>query len=295
MSTKDLNWDYLLVNSKPNEVKSSRDYYEEFLKRKELISKIKQTDLKKMGLSGKDDSLLHFLLSANLNHGNAKLFRRASTANDIFLAIWISIVITRAKLAYTKEEIGVFGGIDKNYMKYVAKLSPDESIIPKLPEILKEVGIILIYEESIPGMKLDGVVQRLENGTPVIGMSLRYNRLDYFWFTLMHELAHIVKHYDILDTPIIDELEGEEGREIENDDQIELEANRLAKSSFVERAEWRNAPPKYSTLNRVLLDYSKQIGIHPAIIAGFLRHEQNDYTRYSKIIHGTDIRKLIFE
>ena len=37
---------------------------------------------------------------------------------------------------------------------------------------------------------------RRYNGAPVAALTLRYDRLDNFWFTLLHELAHIALHMD---------------------------------------------------------------------------------------------------
>ena len=295
MNQNELNWDILFVNSSIKEEKSSREYYEEYLDRKELINKISLSDLRKIGLLTKDNGLdiLEFLLAFNQN--NSLLYRKAETANEALSAIWVAKVTTRAKVIILNEKVINFSGIDKSILKEIAKLSQDLNSIPKLPSILRELGIVLIYEKYFPTMKLDGVVQKLDNGTPVIGMSLRYSRVDYFWFTLMHELAHIVLHYDKLDTPIVEELETDDGLEKLSDNKIEKQANRLAKESFVERSRWRSAPPKYSNTDKVLREFAKSVNIHPAIIAGLIRHEQNNYTKYSRIINADNVRELIFK
>jgi len=70
----------------------------------------------------------------------------------------------------------------------------------------------------------------LNGKTPVIGLTLRHDRIDNFWFTLLHELAHLVEHYQVLsstDHVFFDELD------IETDDEIEAQADRLAKNSLV--------------------------------------------------------------
>ncbi|MBX2859131.1 MAG: ImmA/IrrE family metallo-endopeptidase, partial [Cellvibrionaceae bacterium] len=153
---------------------------------------------------------------------------------------------------------------------------------------LGELGIVLVYERSIPSMKLDGVVFRACSGNPVIGMSLRYSRLDYFWFTLLHELSHINLHIDLLDTPILDDFD------LESDDDIEIAANRLAKNSFVDRSVWRNCEPKYNKGFHAIDRFSNQVGIHRSIVAGMLRKEFGNYAAYSKIVNEYDVREMIF-
>jgi hypothetical protein len=34
---------------------------------------------------------------------------------------------------------------------------------------------------------LDGAACRTRNGAPVVALTLRYDRADYFWFALLHE------------------------------------------------------------------------------------------------------------
>src|SRR4030042_1351312 len=56
---------------------------------------------------------------------------------------------------------------------------------------LEKMGIILAVEPHLPRTHLDGAAMLRSDGTPVVALTLRYDRLDNFWFTLSHELAHI--------------------------------------------------------------------------------------------------------
>ena len=137
-------------------------------------------------------------------------------------------------------------------------------------------------------MKLDGTVFKLESGNPVVGMSFRFSRLDNFWFTLMHELAHIHLHMDLLSEPIVEDLEVDVGSE------IEVAANRLAKNSFVDRVTWRNCEPKYDKAIKAIEKLSEEVGIHKSIIAGMLRKETGDFAAYSGIVNEINARDLVF-
>lgn len=75
---------------------------------------------------------------------------------------------------------------------------------------------------------VDGVVIKTDNG-PVIGMSLRYDRVDNFWFTLIHELSHIAKHYKEQNSIIVDDLDSNIHQ---NCEKIENEANELTKKNL---------------------------------------------------------------
>ena len=138
-------------------------------------------------------------------------------------------------------------------------------------------------------MKTDGAVFHLSTGHPVVAMSLRYPRLDYFWFTLLHELAHLVLHNDKLKEPVFFDVEAEES------ELTEKAANRLAKDSLVDRNSWRNCTPKYDPSDRAVRAYAAEQGVHPSIIAGLLTRESGNYARYGKIINEHNVRTIIFK
>ena len=52
-------------------------------------------------------------------------------------------------------------------------------------------GIPLVIERHLPRTYLDGAALRLGDGRPVVALTLRYDRIDSFWFCLLHELAHV--------------------------------------------------------------------------------------------------------
>ncbi len=168
-------------------------------------------------------------------------------------------------------------------------MSVDPQVVRQLPSILAEFGIILVYVYALPGMSADGAVFHLSTGHPVIAMSLRFPRLDYFWFTLLHELAHLVLHNDQLKEPVFFNVEAEEK------DRAEKAANRLAKDSIVDRESWRNCEPKYDPTDRAVHAYAAEQGVHPSLIAGLLRKESGNYKRYSSIINEHDVRAIIFQ
>jgi HTH-type transcriptional regulator/antitoxin HigA len=60
---------------------------------------------------------------------------------------------------------------------------------------LNEAGVRFVIVEGLPGGRIDGVCTWLDEHSPVIGMSLRFDRIDNFWFVLRHECAHVLhKH-----------------------------------------------------------------------------------------------------
>lgn len=286
--TLDLNlWENFNVN---NSISDTKFYYNNYLTFSEIVKKLPTSELIKQGwLTDKNDLTSLVPLFQNITDKNFQvLFRKSNTSNEALYALWLSRVSNIAKERIIKRSISKFKGLTKENLKDIAKLSPDESLVLELPSILAKYGIVLVFEEGIKSMKLDGAVFKLFTGHPVIGLSFRYSRIDNFWFTLMHELSHIVLHYEQLDIPIFDDLDEESA------DFIEKQANRLAKNSFVEKAIWRSCKANYQIGDDVVYDFADKVNIHPAIIAGLLQHEKKSYQIYSKIVNKTNIRDKVF-
>jgi len=281
--------DFEVVNTKSG-VSDARSFYESYLTFTKLFDELPKQELVRRGwMSSKDDlSSMVPLLQDIHSHREDALFRKSDTPNVALCAAWKSRVSTIAKIEVANLDIGEFRGVDTSYLKDLAKLSVDVSSIVSLPAILAKKGIVLVYEKTLPRMKLDGVVFTLDSGHPVVGISFRFPRLDNFWFTLMHELAHINLHIDILDAPIFDDLE------IDNKEVAEERANRLAKHSFVEKHLWRNCAGKYDRSDETVIEFSKKIGIHPAIVAGMLQKELGMFDRFRKIVDEVDVRRELF-
>src|SRR6202012_169460 len=82
--------------------------------------------------------------------------------------------------------------------------SPEKA--SQLPKILAELGVRLVVIEPLPRSLIDGAAFWMDEQSPVIAISLRYDRIDWFWFTLAHECAHILNgHEESLDNDLVGE------------------------------------------------------------------------------------------
>ena len=212
------------------------------------------------------------------------LFRKKLTADEVLPSLWVSLVKEKAMRVAFEHHFSKFAGLDFDAVRNIAKRSVNPSFISELPGFLaREYGVILVVEKYIPTSKVDGCSFKLVDGTPVVGISIRFNRYDNFWFTLIHELAHVVLHYDQLDKPIVDNLDSP------SDEEVELEANRLAKDSLVPRSIFRKALIEFES-NKSLKRLSEQAETHPSILAGLLRHAKSDWRKYSREVNFMDVR-----
>jgi len=279
------------VHSTAKSAPSGRDLFKTYQSFMAYVDTLPKADLVKHGwMKSKNDigalSSLFFQLHGDKNQF---LYRKSKEAKTPLLAVWLSRARVEAELAYHKRKVARFDGLAKEDLRSIAQLSVDVSVVLELSTLLARKGVVLVFLAALPGMKTDGVVFKLTSGNPAIALSLRFSRLDYFWFTLLHELAHVVRHAALLDEPICDELDSD------GTDEIEVEANRLAKASIVDRSVWRDCEPKYNQNKEAVVSFARKIHVHPSLVAGLLRKEANDFTRYSELVNEVDVRALIFQ
>jgi HTH-type transcriptional regulator/antitoxin HigA len=290
MNTQDESWTDFTHTTRTSKVSAHElfEHYREFqgfiagLSRKELVARrwLETTD---------DDSPLASVFFDLPLSKQPTLFRKSAKADQNLLAIWQARAQAQAEYLCLAEDRPAFTGLTNEHLQKLSQMSVDPRVVRDLPRILADFGIILVYIYALPGMRADGAVFHLRTGDPVIAMSLRFPRLDYFWFTLLHELAHLVLHNDQLKEPVFFDVEAEEM------DRGEKAANRLAKDSIVDRESWRNCAPKYDPSDQAVYDYAAEQSVHPGLIAGLLRKESGNYKRYSSIINEHDVRAIIFE
>jgi len=146
---------------------------------------------------------------------------------------------------------------------------PGES--SRVAEVLSKVGIRFVVVEPIAAAKIDGCAFWLDPDSPVIGLSLRFDRIDFFWFTLMHEWAHI-KHGDCLSVDT--DLHPEVRLPTLLKDEIERRADAEAANAMIPSSEIesfvRRVGPLYS--KQRIVQFAHTMKIHPGIIVGQLQH-----------------------
>lgn len=158
-------------------------------------------------------------------------------------------------------------------------------------EYLQKQGVHLIVVSHLPKTYLDGAAMLMPDGTPVIGLTLRYDRIDNFWFCLLHELAHVAKHLTASDRIIIDDLDLS-GNDVIGEDKAESEADEMANNGLIPKKVWRKNPIEGNVTAARVNILAEQLKIHPAIIAGRIRRERNNYKLLARHVGSKQVRKL---
>lgn len=179
--------------------------------------------------------------------------------------------------------------VNEQLMSEIARLSPLENGPVVAREMLSKLGIALVFEPQMPGTRLDGAAIRGADGSIVLAMTLRYDRLDNFWFTLEHELAHVVLHLKNDDgKAFLDDLEAKDGGEEEQ------EANQLALDAMIPVKEWQKFKRSSDLSSAKITAFANAHRLHPSIPAGRVRKEFDDYRRLKDLVGSGKVRSLFY-
>lgn len=206
-------------------------------------------------------------------------------SGDWLLLTWKAQVTRRAQFQIQRVK-PKYKALDVSWVMELARLSSHEDG-PKLAQkLLADHGIVLVIERQITGMNVDGAAFLVDE-TPVIGMTLRHDRIDNFWFTLMHELGHVILHYRTgLSSGFFDSTEDFAV------DEFEQQADEFASNILIPEELWVRSPARIAKSPEPIEKLAAQLGIAPAIVFGRVRMERKNYTIFSSKLGAGKVRKL---
>ena len=156
-------------------------------------------------------------------------------------------------------------------------LSAHPEEVRKVPRVLAAAGVRFVVVQHLPRTKIDGAVVWLSDRAPAILMSLRYDRIDNFWHTLMHELSHI---------------RNRDGDRIDSDiakakhDEIEKRADQEAAATLISPQKLEGfivrVGPRFS--NQRIVQFARRMGVHPGVVAGQMQHRLGRYNAYRQML-----------
>ena len=212
--------------------------------------------------------------------------RSARSMDEYALAAWSTRILVQARENPPSVPFEP-GTVDVDFMREVARLSWSESGPLLAQEYLSAHGMPLIIEPHLPRTYLDGAAILVDADRPVIGLTIRHDRIDNFWYSLMHELAHIARHLDAGVLRFFDDLDVEgQGNSREE------EADELAGEALIPNDIWQKSPAKSYRSPEAAEHLAKKLGIHRAIVAGRMRHDSNNYRILNRLVGHRQVRQL---
>ena len=182
-----------------------------------------------------------------------------------------------------------FDPLDIGWLPKFSRLSVYDDGPRRAVEMLEAKGIIVVVERQIEGLAIDGAAF-LGGDVPVIGLTLRNDALDNFWFTIIHKMTHAILHYRTgLSTGFFDQTE------LPSTDEQEAEADLFAQNILIPDEVWRRSTARITNSTAVIEKFANDLGINPAIVFGRIRRERNNYAIFSQNIGRNAVRKQLID
>ncbi|MCY4459034.1 MAG: XRE family transcriptional regulator [Albidovulum sp.] len=229
----------------------------------------------------------YFLEAAGPQFVNAlhrKKIRCATLPNEYGLLAWQARILELARTIIEEERLPCFN-FDDRWLPELTRLTRRTDGPRRARELLASKGIVLVTEKHMPGTYLDGAAMLSVSDRPVIGMTLRYDRLDNFWFVLFHELGHVYLHlfggfrYDFFDD-----------YGFAAKDRIELEADQFALNNLIPDDQWDKCSSRFALSEKAVRLDAKALGIDASIIAGRIRKELENYAILNELVGPRRVR-----
>lgn len=176
------------------------------------------------------------------------------------------------------------------FMAEVARLSGLDRGPLLAQEFLFRHGISLVIEPHLARTHLDGAAIAFWMEHPVIGLTLRHDRLDNFWFCLLHELAHLKLHFWTAEgvfqaNSFYDDMEAAAA------DPREKETDATAGEALIPLAAWRKSPASVLPTPQAVQRLANELRVHPAVVAGRIRHERNSFRLLNSLVGQGEVRR----
>ena len=146
-------------------------------------------------------------------------------------------------------------------LRELTRLSPD-LFYPKLKEILLDCGIVLVGLPALPNANLNGATKKFSNGSALLLLTDRNKASDIFWFSLFHEIGHILEN----------EFSSDDGNS-ESYFRSEEKADQFAKDCLIRPEDYQNFIKKGNFDKSDILDFAEEIDIHPSVVLGRLQND----------------------
>lgn len=171
------------------------------------------------------------------------------------------------QLVRAQEQLDATMAPNEALVKQLLTLTRQEGDVARVPQLLQAYGIHFVIVPPLAKAFIDGATFEVD-GRRVIALTLRIKRIDSFWFTLFHELAHILLGHNGYNIDL--DLESGDVR-----NEHEQAANQQAGDWLIPSQELRafvHRHPGKLYRNRAE-EFAQRIGRHPGIVAGRLKRD----------------------
>ena len=246
-------------------------------------------------LRGKDlagaakDYFLHAAGPQFVTALHRKKVRSGNSPNEFALLAWQARILEVARSNAVTSRLKDFE-LNDAWLPELVALTKRSDGPRRARDLLMQHGIALIVERHLSGTYLDGAAMISPEGFPVVALTLRYDRLDNFWFVLFHELGHVFLH--LFTSLRLDFFDEEDGNDAEG---VEREADVFALDRLIPDAVWKQCLSRFALTEEAVRIDAEKLGVDPSIIAGRIRKERGNYLILNTLIGTGTVREQFGE
>lgn len=141
--------------------------------------------------------------------------------------------------------------------------------LPRLKEILSDCGISFVLLPYLTKSNIYGVTKWFSKDDVMLAISNRGGRADLFWFTLFHEISHVLMEHR---RKALVNIEGKEDEE----------ADKMAENMLIPKKEWDKFINENKFDKKSIINFANKINVLPCIVLGRLHKEKSDIVPYGK-------------
>ena len=184
------------------------------------------------------------------------------------LAIWLNMCEAEIEIqndeidAVQYKECNVKENLNK--FKLLSNNNKTESSINSCRKLFNKLGIYLVFCEAVTNSKVRGALSTYKNH-PAIYISGRFKSHSNTWFALIHEIGHLLLHYN--KNVVIVSYEDDENNK-------EKEANEFARNFFINPENYKQFCEKNEINAETIKKFAKEQGTIPEIVVARLQHDE---------------------
>lgn len=180
----------------------------------------------------------------------------------------------------------------KEYLYEIRSMTTQLSnqFVPRLEQIFSECGVIFVMLPKMKNANINGVVKWISNNKALLAINDRYSYADSFWFSLMHEIKHILQH------KISQVMISYENGIDELNKKLEVEADEFACNFLIPKKEYDRFTSASDFSKKAIYNFAQKISIHPGIVVGRLQNDgliEYSFFNELKIKYKIDLKNIL--
>ena len=202
-------------------------------------------------------------------------FRKSQTieTNVYVLYVWLRICELIAEKSNIENEYDE-GKLRENIsdIKNCMFLEINEAI-KELKRIFSECGIIFQVVKNFTGAPVQGFIKK-NNNKIILSMTIRGAFSDIFWFTLFHEIGHLLNG-DIVNSNFIDFTDSRSD--------MEDRADEFARGVLINEQDFNEFINQPNLTETAIINFAKEQGVQPFIVVGRIQKQKNNFRIFANL------------